>query len=117
MGNDCYHEDRPWGAFYVLADKKHTKVKSLVVMPGQRLSLQSHKFRDEHWVVVQGIARVTLDDSTTDYSYGDHVFVKRGVKHRIACVGDQPVEVIEIQTGEAFPEEDIVRFSDDYDRV
>ncbi|MCA9804915.1 MAG: phosphomannose isomerase type II C-terminal cupin domain [Cyanobacteria bacterium HKST-UBA02] len=117
MGNDSYHEDRPWGAFYILADKPNTKVKRLVVNPGQRLSLQSHKLRDEHWVIVAGIARVTLDDSTRDFCYGDHVYVKRGVKHRIACASDEPVEVIEIQTGEAFPEEDIVRYSDDYNRA
>ena len=117
MSNDPMHEDRPWGSFDVLADKSNTKVKSLIVKPGQRLSLQSHKFRDEHWVVVAGVATVTLDEQTADYRYGDHIFVKRGVKHRIACRGDEPVEVIEIQTGEAFPEEDIVRYSDDYDRV
>ena len=104
MANDNYHEDRPWGSFDVLADKKHTKVKSLLVKPGQRLSLQSHKHRDEHWVVVKGVATVTLDDTTTEYKYGDYVYVKRGVKHRIACAGDEEVEVIEIQTGEAFPE-------------
>lgn len=116
MSDDKYHEDRPWGSFDVLADKPHTKVKSLLVKPGQRLSLQSHKLRDEHWVVVQGVARVTLDDETRDFKYGDHVFVKRGVKHRIACAGDEPVEVIEVQIGDAFPEEDIVRYSDDYNR-
>ena len=109
--------DRPWGSFIVLEDHAHTKVKRLVVNPGHRLSLQSHKLRDEHWVVVRGIARVTLDDETKDFAYGDHVFVKRGVKHRIACAGPEPVEIIEVQTGEAFPEEDIVRYSDDYERA
>ena len=66
---------------------------------------------------MRGTARVTLDEQITDYTYGDHVFVKRGVKHRIACAGDEPVEVIEVQIGDAFPEEDIVRYSDDYNRV
>lgn len=116
MTSNNYREDRPWGTFIVLDDLPHTKVKRLVVNPGQRLSLQSHKLRDEHWVVVRGTARVTLDEETRDYTYGDHVFVKRGVKHRIACGGDEPVEVIEVQIGEAFPEEDIVRYSDDYNR-
>ena len=109
--------DRPWGSFFVLEDKEHTKVKRLVVKPGHRLSLQSHKYRDEHWVVVRGVARVTLDDETRDVRYGEHVFVKRGVKHRIANAGSELVEIIEVQTGEAFPEEDIVRYEDDYDRV
>lgn len=110
-------EHRPWGSFFILEDEAHTKVKRLVVNPGHRLSLQSHKLRDEHWVVVRGVAVVTLDDITREYRYGDHVFVQRGVKHRLACAGQEPVEIIEVQTGEAFPEEDIERFSDDYDRA
>lgn len=109
--------DRPWGCFYVLEENEHSKVKRLVVSPGHRLSLQSHKHRDEHWVVVRGVARVTLDDETRDVHYGQYVFVKRGVKHRITNAGVDPVEIIEIQTGEAFPEEDIVRYADDYDRA
>jgi mannose-6-phosphate isomerase len=114
--NNNYREDRPWGTFIILDDLPYTKVKRLVVNPGQRLSYQSHKLRAEHWVVVRGVATVTLDDVTREYRYGDHVFVGRGVKHRIACLGDEPVEIIEVQTGEAFPEEDIVRYSDDYNR-
>jgi mannose-6-phosphate isomerase-like protein (cupin superfamily) len=109
--------DRPWGSFFILEDREDTKVKRLLVNPGQRLSYQSHKLRDEHWVVIRGIAKVTLDDHTRDYKYGDHVFIKRGVKHRLACEGQEPVEIIEVQIGEAFPEEDIVRYDDDYDRA
>jgi mannose-1-phosphate guanylyltransferase/mannose-6-phosphate isomerase len=67
-------------------------------------------------VVVRGVARVTLDDAEQDFHYGDHVYVKRGVKHRIACGSNEAVEIIEVQTGEAFPEEDIVRYADDYKR-
>ncbi len=84
---------------------------------GHRLSYQSHKLRDEHWVVVSGVAKVTLDDETREFRYGEHVYIKRGVKHRLACEGPEPVEIIEVQTGEAFPEEDIVRYVDDYDRA
>ena len=109
--------DRPWGSFFILEDMANTKVKRLVVNPGQRLSLQSHEHRDEHWVIVRGVARVTLDEITTDYHYGDHVFVRRGTRHRIACAGSDPVEVIEIQTGDSFAEEDIVRYADDYNRA
>lgn len=107
-------EDRPWGRFYVLVDEKHTKVKKLVVKPGQRLSLQSHKLREEHWIVVKGAATVTINDVTTNYSYGQYVFVPKGAKHRISCFGSEDVEIIEVQTGDAFPEEDIVRYQDDY---
>ena len=109
--------DRPWGAFFVLEDSDQAKVKRLVVNPGQRLSLQSHKHRDEHWVVVQGVAEVTLDERVQQLRYGDHVFVKRGTRHRIACASDVPVEIIEVQVGDSFEEEDIVRYSDDYGRI
>ncbi len=109
--------DKPWGCFVILEETKATKVKSLIVNPGHRLSLQTHEHRDEHWVIVRGVARVTLGDVTTDYHYGDHVYVRRGTRHRIACTGPEPVEIIEIQTGNSFHEEDIVRYSDDYHRA
>jgi mannose-6-phosphate isomerase len=115
--HDENRTDRPWGAFFILDDQAHTKVKRLLVNPGHRLSLQSHKHRDEHWVVVKGVATVTLDEETKDFTYGDHIYVPRGVKHRISCQGKEPVEIIEVQTGDAFPEEDIVRYSDDYNRA
>ncbi|MBX9690348.1 MAG: phosphomannose isomerase type II C-terminal cupin domain [Candidatus Obscuribacterales bacterium] len=109
--------DRPWGSFFILEDSKTSKVKRLLVNPGQRLSLQSHKLRDEHWVIIRGTARVTLDDTSSDYHYGQHVYIPRGTRHRLACVGEQAVEIIEVQTGDSFAEEDIVRYSDDYGRV
>lgn len=100
----------------MLEDAPYTKVKRLLVNPGQRLSYQSHQHRDEHWVVVRGVAQVTLNDVVQDFRYGEHVFVKRATKHRIACLGSEPVEIIEVQVGDSFAEEDIVRFSDDYNR-
>ena len=109
--------DRPWGSFFILEDKEHTKVKRLYVKPGHRLSYQSHKHRDEHWVIVQGVAEVTLDDVIKTFRYGEYLFIARGTKHRLACKSEEPLEVIEIQTGDAFPEEDIMRFEDDYKRV
>lgn len=109
--------DRPWGSFFVLEDSEVAKVKRLVVNPGQRLSLQSHAHRDEHWVIVAGTAEVTLDDTVHELGYGSHVFVKRGTRHRIACRSQDPVVIIEVQVGDSFAEDDIVRFSDDYGRV
>ncbi len=110
-------EDRPWGYFEILVDSPATKVKLLVVNPGQRLSLQSHKLRQEHWVVVGGTARVTLNDETRDYGYGEHIYIGREVKHRLAApAGDTKVEIIETQVGEDFPESDIIRYDDDYAR-
>lgn len=109
--------DRPWGSFFILEDFPTTKVKRLLVNPGQRLSLQSHKFRDEHWVIIRGIAEVTLDEQVKNVGYGEHVHIPRGTRHRLACAGNEPVEIIEVQTGESFAEEDITRYSDDYGRA
>ncbi len=117
MASSVYFEERPWGAFYVLLDAPNTKVKKLVVNPGQRLSLQSHKLREEHWVIVAGKALVTLNDSEKEYGYGEYVHVPRGTKHRVACLSQEPVELIEVQVGDAFPEEDIIRYNDDYNRT
>jgi len=117
MNENGTRTDRPWGSFYVLEDGDRVKVKRLIVNPGQRLSLQSHKHRDEHWVVINGRARVTLDDSESDFSYGQHIYIPRGTRHRLSCPGQEPVEIIEVQTGESFAEEDILRYSDDYGRV
>ncbi len=114
---DINRTDRPWGSFFILEETEFAKVKRLLVNPGQRLSLQSHKHRDEHWVVVRGVATVTLDDVTRNMSYGEHVLVKRGTRHRIGCDGPEPVELIEVQIGDSFEEEDIVRYSDDYGRL
>ena len=117
MTNGSNRTDRPWGSFFILEDSNLVKVKRLLVNPGQRLSLQSHEHRDEHWVVIRGVASVTLDDTTEEYRYGQLVFVKRGTRHRIANSGTEPVEIIEIQTGDSFAEEDIKRYSDDYGRA
>lgn len=117
IASEIYFEERPWGAFYVLLDAENTKVKKLVVKPGQRLSLQSHKLRDEHWVIVAGKALVTLNDTEKECTYGQYVHVPRGTKHRVACLSEVPVEMIEVQVGDGFPEEDIIRYNDDYNRV
>lgn len=117
MAEEANRTDRPWGSFFILEDGPSSKVKRLLVKPGERLSLQSHKFRDEHWVIIRGIAQVTLNDNTTEYRYGQHVYVPRGTKHRISNSGNEPVEIIEVQTGESFAEEDITRYSDDYGRA
>lgn len=92
------------------------KVKHIVVSPGQRLSLQLHHQREEHWVLTQGEADVTLGEVTSRFGKGDTIHIPVETKHRIACVGDIPVEFIEVQLGTYFGEDDIVRFQDDYDR-
>lgn len=107
---------RPWGQYKVLYDSEYTKVKELTVLPNQRLSYQYHKYRQEHWVVVKGIATVTLDNITEDFMYNQHINIPLGVKHRLANNTDEDLIIIEIQTGIYFGEDDIIRLDDDYNR-
>lgn len=116
MTAEANRTDRPWGSFFILEDGPNCKVKRLLVKPGERISLQSHKLRDEHWVIVRGVAQVTLNDTSSEHRYGEHIHIPRGTKHRLSCIGSEPVEIIEVQTGDSFAEEDITRYSDDYGR-
>ena len=109
-------EERPWGRFEILMDLPHAKSKRIIVSPGQRLSYQSHKHRSEHWTIVKGMAEVTLDDEIHKLKAGEHIYIPLGAKHRIANTTNEAVEFIEVQTGTYFGEDDIVRYSDDYDR-
>ena len=108
---------RPWGWYEtVLAEPGH-KVKRIGVQPGAQISLQKHQHRAEHWVVVQGIARVTLGERVFDLGVGEHCDVALGAVHRIANRTAEPVEVVEIQFGAYLGEDDIVRLQDDYGRL
>jgi mannose-1-phosphate guanylyltransferase/mannose-6-phosphate isomerase len=109
-------EDRPWGRFEVLMDTPYFKSKRITVMPGQKLSYQSHAKRAEHWIVVRGQAQVTLNDQVLNLVPGEHVHIPLGAKHRMANPGAEPMEFIEVQTGTYFGEDDIVRYSDAYGR-
>ena len=110
-------EHRPWGQFTILMDSPTCKVKELVVHPEQRLSYQYHHKRDEHWYVVSGTATVVLDDEIIMLSKGKSIDIMREQKHRIGNTGNEPVVIIEVQTGEYFGEDDIVRLEDDYART
>lgn len=109
-------DHRPWGSFTILADEQDHKVKRLVVKPGQRLSLQRHKHRCEHWLVVGGTARVTLNNTIIDLDPGESVEIERGDVHRVQNDGNVDVVFIEIQLGDYFGEDDIERLEDDYGR-
>ncbi|MCK4762630.1 MAG: phosphomannose isomerase type II C-terminal cupin domain [Candidatus Aminicenantes bacterium] len=111
-----YKEDRPWGSFEILHEEDYLKIKKIIVKPGNRLSLQSHKKRSENWVVTRGSAVVTLDEEEIPRSANQAVFIPAGAKHRIANVGEEDVVFIEVQTGTYFGEDDIVRYEDDYRR-
>jgi mannose-6-phosphate isomerase len=108
--------ERPWGRYDVLADEASYKVKSIVVQPGQRLSYQRHARRSEHWFVVAGTGVVTLDGAEVPVSPGSAVDVAAGAAHRMANTGQQPLVFVEVQHGEYFGEDDIVRLDDDYGR-
>lgn len=110
-------EVRPWGSFEVLRDTERFKSKILRVEPGHRLSYQSHRRRCEHWVVVAGRPRVVLDGETRDLAPGDHAFIPIGARHRIENPTAEPVEIVEVQLGDYFGEDDIERYEDDYDRI
>lgn len=107
---------RPWGRYEILGESEAYKTKVITVLPGQRLSYQKHAKRSEHWFVVSGIGEVLLDGQTTALSGGSAVDVPVGVAHRITNTGREDLVFIEVQHGESFGEDDIVRLEDDYGR-
>ena len=107
---------RPWGWFESLILTDNFQVKRICVNPGAALSLQSHEHRSEHWVVVEGTARVTIGDQVKFIDAGQSVYVPLGVKHRMENLGTHPMLLIEVQTGTYFGEDDIVRYEDIYQR-
>ena len=110
-------EYRPWGNFTVLEDQEHYKIKRIVVNPGKRLSLQSHKHRAEHWLVVTGQALVTIDTEEKLLNEGEAVFIPVQARHRLKNPGKEKLEIIEVQRGDYLGEDDIIRYEDDYGRI
>lgn len=110
------HAERPWGAYTVLAEHEGFKVKTIEVQAGQRLSYQKHSRRSEHWFVVGGAGVVTFDGSTFEVRRGDSVDVAVGMAHRIHNTGAGVLMLVEVQHGDYFGEDDIVRLDDDYGR-
>ena len=107
---------RPWGAYRSLLLADNHQVKEIFVEPGQRLSLQSHEKRCEHWVVAQGPALITVDNREKLFNTGEHIFIPRQARHRLANPGTEPVKIIEVQLGDYLGEDDIIRYADDYQR-
>ncbi len=108
---------RPWGSYEGLENGENFQVKRLIVSPGKKLSLQMHHKRAEHWVVVSGIATVTLGENIINLQENQSTFIPMGVKHRLENKQSKPLEVIEVQCGTYLGEDDIVRFDDDFGRV
>lgn len=109
-------DHRPWGWFETLALADRFQVKRIVVNPGASLSLQSHFHRSEHWIVVSGTARVTVDDTVTLLTENQSIYVPLGAVHRLENPGKVPMVLIEVQTGAYLGEDDIVRYEDIYSR-
>ncbi|WP_304617455.1 mannose-1-phosphate guanylyltransferase/mannose-6-phosphate isomerase [Paracoccus sp. (in: a-proteobacteria)] len=109
-------DHRPWGWFETLALADRFQVKRIVVKPGAALSLQSHVHRSEHWIVVSGTARVTVDDTVTLVTENQSIYVPLGAIHRMENPGKVPMVLIEVQTGSYLGEDDIIRYEDVYSR-
>ncbi|MEM8803975.1 MAG: cupin domain-containing protein, partial [Pseudomonadota bacterium] len=109
-------DHRPWGWFESLAIGGRFQVKRIVVNPGAALSLQSHVHRAEHWIVVEGTAKVTIDDTVRLVAENESVFIPLGAVHRMENPGKVPMTLIEVQTGSYFGEDDIIRYEDVYSR-
>lgn len=108
---------RPWGWYDSVDEGPRFKVKRIMVKPGEKLSLQKHHHRAEHWIVVKGTAEVHCNDQVTMLSENQSTFIPLGATHRLANPGQIPLEIIEVQSGSYLGEDDIVRFEDDYGRT
>jgi len=109
--------ERPWGRYEVLQESSTHKVKTIWVKPGSRLSYQRHKFRAEHWFIVQGSGVVTIDGVDSNVNAGDAVDFPIGTLHRISYTGTEEIIFVEVQTGTYFGEDDIERVEDDFGRA
>ena len=115
---DSHHRVfRPWGSYESLVSADGFQVKRIIVNPGQRLSLQMHHHRAEHWVVVRGVAEVVNGEETFLLREDQSTYIPIGAKHRLSNLGDVPLELIEVQSGSYLGEDDIVRFEDIYGRI
>ncbi len=108
---------RPWGFFTLIEEGDNFKVKKLVVKPGEKLSLQFHNKRTEHWTVLRGRAKVKLNDSVFFLKPHQSIDIPRGAKHCLENFGKKPLEIIEIQNGQYLGEDDIIRIEDKYGRL
>lgn len=109
--------DRPWGSYTVLDEKEGSKIKRIVVQPGEKLSLQRHQHRSEHWVVTRGTARVTVGETVSTIEVNESIFVPKQTLHRLENPGTDLLEIVEVQVGDYVGEDDIERFDDIYGRT
>ncbi len=112
---------KPWGYYKVIDSEDGFLVKKLVINPGEAISLQTHKYRNEHWIIVKGIGKVIVEDEEgvlqeKEVKPNDNVFIPANKKHRIINIGKEPLKLIEVQTGAILSEDDIIRHEDNYNR-
>jgi mannose-6-phosphate isomerase len=110
-------ERRPWGGFLILEERSTHKLKRIWIHAGHRLSYQKHLKRSEHWVIVEGKAKVILDGREMLLEPGDCIHIPQGLAHRIGNIGENILTFIEIQRGDDFSEDDVIRLEDDYGRA
>ena len=113
---DSARTERPWGWYETVFEAPGHKVKRIGVLPGKRISLQRHRRRAEHWVVVVGVATVTVGKTARLMGVGEHADIGLGEVHRLANDTTGAVEIVEVQFGEYLGEDDIERLQDDYGR-
>ena len=109
-------EHRPWGHYEILNNSHNYQLKLLTINPSESTSLQRHYNRAEHWIVLSGTATVTVGNKVVSVNKDDQLFIDKEMIHRISNMTDQPVEIIEVQTGDYFGEDDIERLCDKYGR-
>ena len=107
--------ERPWGSFKQYAHNRECIVSLMAVLPGQRLSLQSHTGRAELWIVIDEGAIVQVGEQERRYGAGEEIWIRANEKHRLTCAANQPVRVLEVAFGN-WQQQDIQRFADDYQR-
>ena len=109
--------NKPWGSYQIIDQGENFVVKNIVVKPYGKLSLQSHKHRSEHWVIVEGRAEVTINDNIMILEPNQSTHIPSKTKHRLANNHDKDLILIEVWYGENLDEEDITRYEDIYNRV
>ncbi|RLA74667.1 MAG: mannose-1-phosphate guanylyltransferase/mannose-6-phosphate isomerase [Epsilonproteobacteria bacterium] len=107
---------RPWGSYTVLQEKSGYKIKNIIVKSNKRLSLQSHKYRNEHWIVVKGVATITINDKIFKLQQNQSTYIQAGDKHRLANDTKNDLIITEVQVGSYTGEDDIIRYDDDFSR-
>lgn len=108
--------NRPWGMYKTTFQNQYSKSKIIIVLANESLSLQEHKKRDEHWVIIKGKGLLTIGESQKNVYGGDYIYIPKGCKHRIENSGDETLLITEVQLGDYFGEDDIIRYSDNYGR-